>query len=260
MTPRNTAIAITIATTLLAAAGCGPIPKKATPTPPTLTEWRSGLGDLRALREAATGDGPRTLKLALALREPFTGRRTEARGAVALSPEMRAVRMILVGPGGTTAFDLWMQADRFRVSVPAIDLLRRGDANTPRAEMRGLPVDFLKWWLLDPTRGDLTWIERSPSGTRYWLRDGAAVVSLDVARGGAITAERRTYLPPREGAPLTLIDDEKVTADRLGCGRAHYTQASTGVEIDITCEGVEKAPPNERAFLDPDAPEPEETE
>lgn len=260
MTPTRATATIAITTAILATTACGPIPKRADPKAPTLTEWRSALGDLRALREAATSDGPRTLKLALALREPFTGRRTEARGAVALSPERRAVRMILVGPGGTTAFDLWIQADRFRVSVPALDLLRRGDASTPRAEMRGLPVDFLKWWLLDPTRGELTWVERAPASSRYWLRDGAATVSFELGRTGAVTAERRTILPSRDGAPFTLLDEEKVTADRLGCGRAHYTQASTGVEIDITCEGVEKAPPSDRAFQDPDAPEPEESE
>ncbi|MFO0589462.1 MAG: hypothetical protein U0441_18130 [Polyangiaceae bacterium] len=239
---------------------CAPPAAITPPKPPTLAEWRSALADLRALKIAASGEGPRTLKLALAMREPFTGRRTEARGAVALSPEQRAVRMILVGPGGTTAFDLWMAADRFRVSVPAIDLLRRGDASTPRAEMRGLPVDFLRFWLLDPTRGDLRWAERAPERTRYWLRDGAAIVTLDVAKTGAVTAERRTWLPAKDGAPLVLLDDEKVTADKFGCGRAHYTQASTGVEIDITCEGVEPSPPSERAFLDPDAPEPEESE
>lgn len=239
---------------------CASPAKITPPKPPTLAEWRGALADLRALGIAATGDGPRTLKLALAMREPFTGRRTEARGAVALSPERRAVRMILVGPGGTTAFDLWMTADRFRVSVPAIDLLRRGDASTPRAEMRGLPVDFLRFWLLAPTRGDLAWIERTPDGSRYWLRDGAAIVTLDVAKSGAVTADRRTWLPAKDGAPLALLDEEKVTADKFGCGRAHYTQASTGVEIDITCEGVEPSPPSERAFLDPDAPEPEESE
>ena len=54
--------------------------------------------------------------------------------------------------------------------------------------------------------------------------------------------------------------EEKVTADAIGCGHAHYTQASTGVEVEITCEGVEPNPPSDRAFVDPDAPEPEESE
>lgn len=205
-------------------------------------------------REAAAGDA-RTLKLSLALREPVSGRRMEARGAVALSPGRRAVRMILVGPGGTTAFDLWIEGDRFRVSIPAVDLLRRGDAATPKAEMRGLPVDFLRWWLLDPTRGELLWADRGPRGARWILREGGAITELVARADGGFAAERRTWSRPpgdAKAAPV-LLDEEKVTADRLGCGRARYTQASTGVEIEITCEGVEPNPPSDRAFIDPDA-------
>jgi hypothetical protein len=267
-------------------AGCGPIPKRAAPVPPTLAAWRGALADLHALRDAAQGGGePHTYKLALALREPFTGRRTEARGAVALSPAQRAVRMILVGPGGTTAFDLWIKADRFRVAIPALDLLRRGDASTPRAEMRGLPVEFLRWWLLDPTRGELAWVDRDAARTRYLLREDGAITTLEVGAHGALVAERRTWLVPTmapngepparpsapngepparpsapNGEPPVLLDEEKVTADKVGCGHARYTQASTGVEIEITCEGVEPNPPSDRAFVDPDAPEPEESE
>lgn len=233
-------------------AGCAaPLPR-AEPAPPTLTEWRSALTELRQL-SAAIRREPHTLKLALALREPTTGRRMEARGAVALSPAERAVRMILVGPGGTTAFDLWIRWDQFRVSIPAVDLLRRGDASTPRAQMRGLPVDFLRWWLLDPTRGDLLWASRTPEGTRFALRDGTAVTELLVSGTSGVSAERRTwserYFWP---GPQRLLDEETVVADKLGCGHARYTQASTGVEIEITCEGVEPNPPSERAFLDPD--------
>jgi hypothetical protein len=247
--------------------------------PPTLATWRAALSDLRGLRAQATGDGPRTLKLSVALREPFTGRRTEARGAVALSPAERAVRMILVGPGGTTAFDLWIREDRFRVSIPAVDVLRRGDASTPKEQMRGLPVDFLRWWLLDPTRGELLWADHTARGARYVLREGSAVTELVLAGDGAVRAERRTWTregdagakstgsaqnsngAPQDHAPLgdlVLLDEEKVSADRIGCGRARYTQASTGVEIEIACEGVEPSPPSERAFVDPDAAEEEE--
>lgn len=254
---------------------CAPAVTPKEPGPKTLAEWRGALADLRALRAIAEGGGPHTLKLSLALREPYTGRRTEARGAVALSPADRAVRMILVGPGGTTAFDLWIRADEFRVSIPAIDLLRRGDAATPKAEMRGLPVDFLRFWLLDPTRGDLLWFERSAAKTTYVLREDGAVTSLDVLAGGGFEALRETWATPRAGgsaphdtsaagrtaaggARRERIDEERVTADKLGCGHARYTQASTGVEIEITCEGVEPNPPSARAFADPDAPEPEE--
>lgn len=250
----------TLSIAALSIAGCS-APRPEPLVVPTLATWRGALAELGQLRAQATGDGPRTFKLSVALREPFTGRRTEARGAVALSPADRAVRMILLGPGGTTAFDLWIRADRFRVSIPAVDLLRRGDASTPKEQMRGLPVDFLRWWLLDPTRGELLWSDHAASGARHVLREGAAITELLVAPDRSIRARRRTWTREQDGSgELVLLDDEKVNADHIGCGRARYTQASTGVEIEITCEAIEPSPPSERAFIDPDAPDPDAPE
>ncbi|MBK8259136.1 MAG: hypothetical protein IPK82_41575 [Polyangiaceae bacterium] len=241
--------------------GCAQIPPPRPLVPPTFVEWRAALADLKAASAQVVGGGPHTLKLALALREPTTGRRLEARGAVALSPAERAARMILVGPGGTTAFDLWLKADQFRVSIPAVDLLRRGDASTPKAEMRGLPVDFLRFWLLDPARGDLLWVEKTPTFSRYTVRDGAAVTTLTLRADKSVEAHRQTWAPSLD-APVArvLIDEEHVIADKLGCGHAVYTQASTGVHIEITCDGVEPNPPSDRAFIDPDAHTPDEEE
>lgn len=239
------------------AGGCAAPPHYVAPPAPSFEQWRAALADLGEARKRAGGDAPRTLKLSFALTEPFTGRRTEARGAVALAPAQRAVRMILVGPGGTTAFDLWIRADKFRMSIPAIDMLRRGDAATPREQMRGLPVDFLRWWLLDPTRGELLWSRKDYRGTEYVLREGEAITSLLFFHGTAIQATRQSWARPASAAegPLVMVDEEKVTATKLGCGEARYTQQSTGVEISITCEGVEPSPPSERAFVDPDAVE-----
>jgi len=252
----------------LLASGCAAPAPRVTLEPPSVQTWRAALSELGALREAATGNTARTLKLSLALREPFTGRLTEACGAVAISPADRALRMILLGPGGTTAFDLWIRADKFRMAIPAVDLLRRGDATTPRAQMRGLPVDFLRWWMLDPTQGALLWADRTAGDKRYVLRDGGAVTSLRVHPNGSLSAERRTWAPAPAAqvdasatvtdASRVLVDEEKVAADRVGCGRARYTQASTGVEIEIQCEAIEPNPPSERAFRDPDAAEEED--
>lgn len=231
------------------------------PMPPTIATWRAALSDLKAASAQVAAGGPHTLKLALALREPTTGRLLEARGAVALAPADRAARMILVGPGGTTAFDLWLKDDQFRVSIPAVDLLRRGDASTPKAEMRGLPVDFLRFWLLDPTHGDLLWVEKTLLFSRFTLRDGTAVTTLTLRTDKSVEAHRQTWASsPDAPGGRTLIDEEHVTADRLGCGHAVYTQASTGVHIEITCDGVEPNPPSDRAFIDPDAPTPDEEE
>lgn len=258
--------------------GCGGVsPRRAeTPLPagcdvsadpgargPSTHAWRHAKRRLAELRSSLGGSAPHTLRLAVKLREPFTGRVMDARGAVALSPPS-ALRMILLGPGGTTALDLWANEDRFRFAVPAIDLLRRGDAATPRDQMRGLPVDFLTWWLLRPAYGSLLWYARAGAADRFVLRDGPAIVELCALDEGGVVARRTTWSAKGRGDGASaarvepiLLDEETVTATRRGCGPVRYTQASTGLSVGVECEGEEtERAPNPRAFVDPDAPEP----
>lgn len=215
------------------------------PSPPTLVEWKEARARLTSLRAKVA---PRTLRVALSLREPISGRVLEARGALAVAPPS-SLRMILLGPGGTTALDLWIDGDRYRFAVPAIDLLKRGDASTSREDRRGLPVDFLRWWLLRPASGQLLWSSRDAAGDRFLLRDGEAIVDLHVGAGDAVAARRTTWtsLPER-----CVLDEETVRAARLGCGEVRYHQASTGLDVTVRCEGEEAAPPRARAFVDPD--------
>jgi hypothetical protein len=224
-------------------------------TPPTRAEWQGARERLADLQAKARGEGPRTMRLSLKLREPYTQRTLEARGAVAIAPP-DALRMILLGPGGSTALDLWARGDRFRFAVPALDLVRRGDASTPRAAMRGLPVDFLRWWMLRPASGKLLWHRAEADGERFYLRDGAAIIELFASRGGSLWARRTTWGEPSPGAASRLLDEEIVEADHVGCGSARYRQASTGLFISVVCEGEETArAPSARAFADPDAPQ-----
>lgn len=253
MTPRSFARPAIVAAAL-ATIGCA-----ATPPPPvgwpTNDAWRDARARLGRVRDVASPRAPRTLRLALKLREPFTGKIMNARGAVALRPSGgegdESLRMILLGPGGTTALDFWMQGDRFRFAVPAIDLMRRGDGRTPRASMRGLPVDFLRWWMLRPAEGALLYAARDGEGDRWILRDGRAVIDLHVAPDGQARA-RRTSVEAVPGGEPRLVSDEIVEADRLGCGHVRYRQANTGLDIEVTCEGEETDAPDPRAFEDPD--------
>ena len=232
----------------------------ATPRPPpSPAAWREARVRLAVLRGEAEGAGARTLRVRLSLREPRTGQVLEARGAVAIAPALDgaapgALRMILLGPGGTTALDLWARGDRFRFAVPALDLLKRGDAATPRASRRGLPVDFLRWWLLRPAVGSLLWYGRVGTTDVFVLRDGDAIVELRLGEGGRVGARSSTWASAR-GRGSRLIDEEIVIAGRMGCDTVRYAQASTGLLITVTCEGEERArAPDARAFLDPDAP------
>ncbi|WP_437792628.1 hypothetical protein [Sorangium sp. So ce693] len=231
--------------------------------------WREGRERLAGLRREVEGAGPRTLRVRMALREPRTGRMLEARGAIAVAPpaiEGRAraagsdtpepegaLRMILLGPGGTTALDLWARGDRFRFALPALDLLRRGDASTPRASLRGLPVDFLRWWMLHPAAGTLLWYSRAASTDSFVLRDGDAVIDLRVNDRGVIGARRTTW-STAEGARRRRLDEEVVIAEGMGCANVRYAQASTGLLITVICEAEERErAPDPRAFVDPDA-------
>jgi hypothetical protein len=213
-------------------------------------EWRRARARLTELEQTSAG-APHTLKIALKLREPYSGRLMEARGAVAIAPP-DALRMVLLGPGGTTALDLWASGERYRFAVPALELLRRGDASTPRTAMRGLPVDFLRWWLLRPFAGTLLWHEREATADRFVLRDANATVDLRVEDSGAITARRTTFLAEAAGEAPHQVDEETVHADSLRCGVVRYRQASTHLDIVVTCEGEEPRAPNPRAFVDPD--------
>jgi hypothetical protein len=240
---------------LLAAstASCVPPAAPAASAAPTYAAWRSARLRLAEIRAQASRGGPRTMRLALALREPRTGRTLEARGAVAVSPP-EALRMILLGPGGATALDLWVRGEQFRFAIPAIDLLRRGDASTPRQAMRGLPVEFLRWWLLRPASGTLLWHTREEGGERFFLRDGDATIELFAAPGEARVWARRTTWDGAAGE-RRRVDEEIMEADRMRCGSVRYQQASTGLAITVKCEGEEtERAPSARAFVDPDAP------
>jgi hypothetical protein len=236
----------------IASAACAPSP--APLAAPTSASWHAGLERLATLRRIASAERPRTFRVTLSLREPFTGKTLRARGAVAVSPP-DALRMILVGPGGTTALDLWTREGRFRFAVPAIGLVKRGDDRTPRASMRGMPVDFLRWWFLRPAEGTLLWHQRDTRSDRFVLRDGDAIVDLVARDDGAISAARSVWERDPSGE-LRRLEEEEVESSGVGCSTVSYRQRSTGLRVDVTCEGEERsAPPTPRAFIDPDAAE-----
>lgn len=215
--------------------------------PEGIRVWREARADLRKLQTRFEPDEAYSMNVALELTQPQLGKRMRARGAVAVRPP-DALRMILLGPGGTTALDLWICEDRFRFAIPAIDLERRGDAHTPQEETRGLPVDFLRWWFLRPFGGRLLSFVRKDDALRYVLRDSEQIIHLfppDDREHGIFTAER------------VVVGDRETLEVRGGsaCGDVRYTQDSTGIDISVRCEQLNPTAPPARAFADPDDPE-----
>lgn len=208
-----------------------------------ITAWREAREQVDELRRRYAAQGAYRMNVSLELTQLQLGQRMRARGAVAVRPP-HSLRMILLGPGGTTALDLWVCGDAFRFEVPAISLERRGDANTPPQQLRGLPVRFLRWWFLEPLGGRLLAFADEEPGRRFVFRDGPEVVHLLAPTGAPLRAERRSS-----------VDVEKLLVRGLGgCGEVHYDQRSTGLDITVQCEAVTPGSPPEAAFADPDDP------
>ena len=232
---------------MLATSACAPVPREGQPLDrASFCSAKAHLGKLRDARRAAA---KQTVKLTLSA--PIMPEPLSARGAVAFSPP-HDLRMILLGPGGGTALDLWIHDRVFRFSVPAIGRTVRGNELTPANKKRGLPVDFLRWWMLDPFGGELVYARESDSALGFVLRDRApdgstAYVDGEVFRDGQVDATRTTWSARGE-----KIDEERLHATAIGCGRVDYVQASTGLSVAAICES-ESAGVNARAFVDPDA-------
>jgi hypothetical protein len=200
---------------------------------------------------AARGDlrDARTDNLRLELDAPYLAGALSARGAVAIETPDR-LRMILLGPGGTTAMDLWVSGDAYRFAIPAASRVLAGSREDPPSARRGLPVDFLGWWLLDPLGGELLAARREPDALVVLLRDRERTTEATLHADGRVEAHRWTFSGPT-GAEL--VDEEWVTATRLGCGSVVYRDRAMRLRVSVTCESSRPGA-NARAFAPPEAP------
>ena len=243
---------------LASALAAGGVTGCATPAPPRApsilqADWARARGELASMREQVAVR-PYVEVIRVALREPRTGKVLEGRGAVAVDPH-RAMRMILVGPGGRTALDVWVTRDAWRFSIPALDLTQRGDRRRPTYDV---PIGFFRWWFLEPLDGRLLTVV--PGGARgeptFVLRDDAATVLLHQVprRGGAERELRHFVALRREGGDVDRLEWVSKTL-RPGAGdRARYQQRTTGLEVEVLVEEVSQEPPDPAAFIDPDNP------
>jgi hypothetical protein len=247
MTPRAARLPLVrVALASAALAGCA----RAAPAAPspasevTQAEWTLSRVRLAAAR-ARQPRGPYAERVHVTLTEPVTGKRFEARGAVAVDPE-RAARMILLGPGGTTAVDVWVTPERFRVAVPAIHFERRGGHDLEVE--RGLPVGMLRWWFLAPLSGRLLMARSSAHESSFLLRDGAATVMLRTD-GQRFLAVRR-----QDGRSEAISWSAGVPRAAEGHGR--YVDGASGLRVDVRVEELMATEPDPAAFAEPDVPAP----
>ena len=204
-------------------------------------EWTEARARLAYLRR---GQPARSYveRIRLTLRDPRSGQALQARGAVAVSPG-HAVRMILLGPGGTTALDMWVTRNRFRFVLPALKLERRG--GTDQASWKGLPIGMLRWWFLSPLEGRLLLGRASPRESSWLLRDGSSTVTLR-------TDGHRFLAWRREGESLEAIEwlSRRLVPQAGEHGR--YLEGRSGLQVELFVEELLATEPSPEAFADPD--------
>jgi hypothetical protein len=232
---------------ILGLAACSPRNVGSRPPSTTQADWQEARARLAVLR-AGVPDRPYGIVVRVSLREPKSGRTFVARGALAVDPR-RALRMILVGPGGGTALDAWVTPEAYRFEVPTIGLLRRGGVSPEP----GLPVGFFRWWFLSPLEGRLlaSFVPDEPKkGSRsFILRRGAATVIVEDAQLSTGLELRATQRSPGVFERLSFRGQE--LSPHAG-DRAEYEEAGTGVRAEVLVESVDADAPESIAFRDPD--------
>jgi hypothetical protein len=185
---------------------------------------------------------PYVARVQLALVDPRNNDVFRARGAVAVSPD-RAARLVLVGPAGTTALDLWVTQDRFRFAIPAIHLERRG--GTDPASTRGLPIGFLRWWFLSPLDGELVLARSSRSESAFLLRHGSATVTFR-------TDGERSVAIRRDGLRLEGLEWAGRGASPETGSRGRYIDGDSGIRVNVLIEELLAEEPDPASLFDPD--------
>ena len=225
------------------AACAGRAPQAAAPSAEGYLEAAKRVSALRR------GQEPFTDEIAVELEAPYLPGGLRARGAVAVRPETRELRMILLGPGGTTALDVWIGRERYVMTIPAQDRTKAGALTDAPETRRGLPVDFLSWWLFQPGEGEVLFGQRTERGFSAWLRQGQRITELGFGPGEQLAARRVSWSSAPEGG---VLDEETLSATSLGCGQATYHQKSINLTVRIECLG-RRPGARDAAFTPPEA-------
>jgi hypothetical protein len=220
---------------LLALAGCAaPV---APAVNPTQAQWDDGLRRLEALRSTFPKTAY-TQPVTVEFFEPYTRRRFEGRGAVGVDPG-KAMRMILVGPAGEPALDVWVTRDAWRMSVPAIHLVRRGRRDAPDA----MPIGFFRSWFIAPLGGNLLALGNHDD---LVVRDHEGG-TLDVSNV-SFAPRPSAHVRRRKGRATERFD---FALGKEG-GTASYVSESTKLSVEVKLGPVQSDPPDPQAFEDPE--------
>jgi outer membrane biogenesis lipoprotein LolB len=182
--------------------------------------WREAQRSLQELRETFAPDAG-TMRVAVRFVAASKDLQVSGRGAVARRPP-DDLRMILVGPGGMTALDLLVRGDAWWLAIPSRDRVLHNEEDGEEA--RGLPVTFLRWWLLRPLSGRLLSVSEAPTGRVFVLRERDATIRVQ-RRGEGLVMDRKSP-----------SGTERMSVSGPGCGTAVYEHVDARIRAEVRCE------------------------
>lgn len=223
--------------------GCAPRPAPRTFDAVTSAEWRQAQSDLTRVR-AGSRQHVEEVQAEFA-RGGFT---MTARGMLAVEPG-RALRMVLLGPTGSTAVDLWITPTAWRVSVPAANIEHRGTSD----EGARWPVGFFRSWLLSPLSGRLVAGAATPT-TRTWvLRSPGAGEVLDCAwQDGCASIRSVRYTSMRAATRVERVSFRGLEVTKPSPGdEMIYEDTSEAIRVHVRVLAVSSEPPEREVFEEP---------
>jgi hypothetical protein len=173
--------------------------------------------------------------------------------------------------------DTWIGDGRFRVEIPALARVSRGDARTPSAQLRGLPVALLWRWVVDPFGGEIVAARLGRVSREGAVVDdptGAGFVAF-VRRPEAFEIRSRVRAPDALGAQARgegwwiehgalvghVVAEEQALDDggRMADfpARIEYVSLDPPMSVRVLVEETSVLPPGtipDAAFEDPDRP------
>lgn len=210
----------------------------------TQGEWRSARAELAELRAELPRD-PHVEIVSIAMHAPG-GIRFDGRGAVAVAPG-RALRMLLLGPGGRTALDVWATDTQFRLSVPDLDVVEQGGASAPRH----LPVELFREWFLSPLEGRLLAAGTMDRERVFLIRHHSRPLEFHV---GARESDGRRHftLEKHDGLASERVEWRSVRILPSVGDVVHFRRPAMGLELAVEIESVSTEPPDPAAFEAPE--------
>lgn len=214
--------------------------------PVTQPEWKEARAEVARLRETVPS-APRVEQVRVAFRGP-SGIGFDGRGAIAVAPG-RALRMILLGPGGRTALDVWATPDRYRLAVPDLSILERGGAAAPAH----LPIELFREWFLTPLSGRLLAAGHAGARTIYLVRSPRQVLELDLtpqAPGCGVRYALRKHSPGNDEIVEWISEGPPTLVPSVG-SRVVFTRPAMGIRVTVEIEELGTEPPSPEAFEEP---------